>query len=55
MCNADIEAFYDISAEVVRINTALMNQAAWASGKQMSPGRIVLLHDGVSYRECFVI
>jgi antiviral helicase SKI2 len=48
VCKPDIEAFYDLSSEVVRINTNLMNQAAWASGKQMSPGRIVILHDGVS-------
>lgn len=45
-CKPDIEAFYDLSAEIVRINTAMMNQAAWAPGKHMSPGRVVLLRDG---------
>lgn len=46
MCNADISAFYDLSAEVVRLNAQIMNQAAWAPGKQMVPGRVVLLRDG---------
>lgn len=46
MCSADISAFYDLSAEVVRLNTRIMNQAAWAPGKQLIPGRIVLLRNG---------
>lgn len=45
-CKPDIEAFYDLSAEIVRINTSLVNQAAWAPGKHLSPGRVVLLRDG---------
>lgn len=45
-CKPDIEAFYDLSAEIVRVNTAMMNQAAWAPGKHLVPGRIVLIRDG---------
>jgi antiviral helicase SKI2 len=48
VCKPDIEAFYDLSAEIVRINKQLMDQAAWAPGKQLAPGRIVVLNDGVS-------
>lgn len=48
VCKPDIEAYYDLSAEIVRLNRTLMGQAAWAPGKQMIPGRIVALHDGVS-------
>lgn len=46
MCSPDISAFYDLSSEVVRLNTQLMKQAAWAPGKQMIPGRVVILRDG---------
>lgn len=46
MCTADISAYYDLSAEVVRLNAQIMNQAAWAPGKQLIPGRVVLLRDG---------
>lgn len=45
VCKPDIGAFYDLSAEVVRLNTQIMTQMAWAPGKQMVPGRIVLLRD----------
>ncbi|BEJ13916.1 hypothetical protein CspHIS471_0310900 [Cutaneotrichosporon sp. HIS471] len=46
VCSTDISAFYDLSAEVVRLNAQIMRQAAWAPGKQFAPGRIVLLRDG---------
>lgn len=46
VCSADIAAFYDLSAEIVRVNAKLMAQMAWAPGKQMVPGRIILLRDG---------
>ncbi|GMK53589.1 hypothetical protein CspeluHIS016_0101750 [Cutaneotrichosporon spelunceum] len=46
VCSADISAFYDLSSEVVRVNAQIVRQAAWAPGKQFSPGRIVLLRDG---------
>ena len=46
----DIGAFYDLSAEVVRFNTALMKAASWspAGGKSFAPGRVVILRNGVS-------
>ena len=50
MCKVDIGAFYDISAEVVRVNAALIKTASWApqGGKSFSSGRIVVLRNGVS-------
>jgi hypothetical protein len=48
VCSADIGAFYDLSAEVVRVNATLIKQAAFAAGaKLLNPGRIVVLRDGV--------
>lgn len=46
VCSSDIGAFYDLSAEIVRLNGQLMSQMSWAPGKQMIPGRIILLRDG---------
>jgi antiviral helicase SKI2 len=49
VCNADIGPFYDLSSEVVRVNAYMIKQAAAASGaKILTPGRIVVLRDGVS-------
>jgi hypothetical protein len=48
VCNADINAFYDLSAEVVRVNASLIKQASFAAGgKILIPGRVVVLRDGV--------
>jgi antiviral helicase SKI2 len=50
VCSADIGAFYDLSAEVVRVNATLIKQAAFAAGaKLLNPGRIVVLRDGVGH------
>ncbi|KAI5454433.1 Antiviral helicase ski2 [Naganishia albida] len=47
VCSADIEAFYDVSAEVARKNTLLIQAAAThhQGNKTMSSGRVVLLYD----------
>ncbi|KAJ9095673.1 hypothetical protein QFC21_005545 [Naganishia friedmannii] len=47
VCSPDIEAFYDISAEVARMNTRLIQAAAshYQGNKSMSAGRTVLLYD----------
>lgn len=49
MCSSDIEAFYDISAEVARKNTLLIQAAAThhQGNKILSSGRVVLLYDKV--------
>jgi hypothetical protein len=45
----DIGPFYDLSAEVIRVNGYMIKQAAAASGaKILVPGRVVILRDGVS-------
>ncbi|WOO80266.1 Putative ATP-dependent RNA helicasec [Vanrija pseudolonga] len=46
VCSPDIDAFYDLSAEVVRLNAAMMSQASFTPGKQLNQGRIVLVRDG---------
>jgi antiviral helicase SKI2 len=49
ICNVDIGPFYDLSAEVIRVNGYMIKQAAAASGaKILVPGRVVILRDGVS-------
>ncbi|KAJ9111455.1 hypothetical protein QFC19_001224 [Naganishia cerealis] len=47
VCSPDIEAFYDVSAEVARMNTRLIQAAATnhQGNKTMSAGRLVLLYD----------
>ena len=49
-CTKDISPFYDLSAEVVRINTQFITKASWETGlgKTLAPGRVVVLHNGVS-------
>ncbi len=49
ICKVDISAFYDLSAEVVRISTALIKNASWSAqaGKIFAPGRVVILRNGV--------
>ena len=51
VCSSDIEAFYDISAEVARKNTLLIQAAAThhQGNKTLSSGRVVLLYDKVCY------
>ncbi|KAL1412136.1 Antiviral helicase ski2 [Vanrija albida] len=46
ICSVDIDAYYDLSAEVVRLNAAMISQAAFTPGKQLNQGRIVLVRDG---------
>lgn len=50
VCKPDIEAFYDISSELVRLNLELVQSAAAnvQGGKNFTVGRIVLLYDTVS-------
>lgn len=50
VCTPDIEPFYDISAEAVRVNKSLTKTASWAplGGKIFNPGRVVILRNGVS-------
>jgi len=50
-CTKDISPFYDLSAEVVRINTQFITKASWETGlgKTLAPGRVVVLHNGVSW------
>ena len=52
-CLKDITAYYDLSAEIIRINTQLLKVASWhaPAGKILAPGRVVLLRDGVSWIE----
>ena len=49
-CNTDIRAFYDLSAEIVRVNAQLLKTASWnnQAGKILSPGRVFVLRNGVS-------
>ncbi|KAK8853069.1 hypothetical protein IAR55_003770 [Kwoniella newhampshirensis] len=48
ICNTDIDAFYDLSMEAVRVNTSLIKRAAWApqASKIYVPGRVVILRNG---------
>ncbi|KAL7418292.1 Antiviral helicase ski2 [Cryptotrichosporon argae] len=48
VCKPDIEAFYDLSAEIVRLNYDFLKMVCWApvASKLVSPGRVVLLRDG---------
>ena len=50
MCDADISPFYDLSSEVVRINTQFIVKASWENniGKTLGTGRVVVLNNGVS-------
>jgi antiviral helicase SKI2 len=50
VCEVDIGPFYDVSNEVVRINSILMRAAMFnsQSGKAFAPGRVVVLRDAVS-------
>ena len=49
VCTADIDPFYELSSEAVRLNKELLKQAAWlpAGGKLLCPGRVVIVRDGV--------
>ena len=51
-CLPDIGAFYDLSAEAVRLNAVLMRLAGWSpqAAKTVNTGRVVVLRDGVSLR-----
>nr|XP_019010148.1 antiviral helicase SKI2 [Kwoniella pini CBS 10737]OCF48929.1 antiviral helicase SKI2 [Kwoniella pini CBS 10737] len=48
ICKVDIDAFYQLSAEIVRINQNIFKQASYAqnSGKLFVPGRVVILRNG---------
>jgi len=50
VCEADISPFYDLTAEIVRINTQFIVKASWENniGKTLGTGRIVVLNNGVS-------
>ncbi|ORX40739.1 NUC185 domain-domain-containing protein [Kockovaella imperatae] len=46
-CAKDIMAFYDLSAEIVRLNTQLLKTASWnpQAGKILAPGRVIVLRN----------
>jgi hypothetical protein len=52
VCKVFIGAFYDLSAEIVRVHSALIKNASWSlgGGKSFAPGRVVILRNGVSIR-----
>jgi hypothetical protein len=52
ICGPDISAFYDISAELHRINTGLVHDAAShpQGNKLLSSGRVVMLYNKVCQR-----
>ena len=47
-CGPDIERFYDTSFEIVELNDQLLVMATQAGGRHLTPGRVVILRDGVS-------
>jgi antiviral helicase SKI2 len=49
-CGGDIGPFYDLSAEVVRLNTQFVSKASLVlnAGKTFGSGRVVVLKNGVS-------
>ncbi|WRT70395.1 uncharacterized protein IL334_007393 [Kwoniella shivajii] len=48
ICKTDIDAFYQLSSEVVRVNQSLFKQASYAQNatKIFVPGRVVILRNG---------
>ncbi|WVF73142.1 hypothetical protein IAT40_007961 [Kwoniella sp. CBS 6097] len=48
ICKTDIDAFYQLSSEAVRLNTAVIKQASYAQNatKMFVPGRVVVLRNG---------
>ncbi|OCF39629.1 antiviral helicase SKI2 [Kwoniella heveanensis CBS 569] len=48
ICKIDIDAFYQLSSEAVRLNTAVIKQASFAQNatKMFVPGRVVVLRNG---------
>ncbi|OWZ36171.1 antiviral helicase SKI2 [Cryptococcus neoformans var. grubii Br795] len=47
VCNADIDAFYNLSTEASRLNAQFLKRASWSnqSGKLFVPGRVVVLRN----------
>ncbi|WWD03455.1 hypothetical protein V865_001507 [Kwoniella europaea PYCC6329] len=48
VCKTDIDAFYELSSEVVRLNQSIFKQASYAQNatKIFVPGRVVILRNG---------
>lgn len=55
VCNADIDAFYNLSTEASRLNAQFLKRASWSnqSGKLFVPGRVVVLRNavGISFNQ----
>lgn len=49
VCGKDIDAFYSVSAEAVRVNAQLLHEASWslAGRKSFTPGRVILIRNAV--------
>ena len=52
LCLPDIGAYYDMSTQIVDINTKLINLASDSAlgSKSLGQGRVVILRDDVRYR-----
>lgn len=53
ICTRDINDYYDVSADIVRLTSSLYNKLMNSSNshlvyKALSPGRIVIINNGVS-------
>ncbi|WVQ84888.1 hypothetical protein IAT38_007051 [Cryptococcus sp. DSM 104549] len=48
VCDADIDTFYELSAEVTRVNSRFLNLASFAhqASKLFVPGRVIILRNG---------
>ena len=46
-CASDIEDFYDVSADIIEDNSKLLELASIAGNRFLTPGRVVILKDGV--------
>lgn len=54
ICSDDIESFYDTSLNVIELNATMLLKALNHSfgAKYMTPGRVIVLRDGVSTSQC---
>ncbi len=47
MCAPDLERLYDVSFDIVQLNHQILTKAVNKGGRYLTPGRIVILRDGV--------
>ena len=48
-CAPDIERFYDTSFEAVELTQRILDTAVKHGGRYLTPGRVVILRDGVRF------